>query len=56
MKSVAASSTMAGTKRYCYYAPMNGTVGRVDVTGLERLSERHQFKLPPLNDADQACF
>ena len=55
MKSVAASSTMAGTKRYCYYAPMNGTVGRVDVTGLERLSERHQFKLPPLNDDDQTC-
>ena len=55
MKSVAASSTMAETRRYCYYAPMKGTVGRVEVTGLEKLSERHRFKLPPLNDGEQAC-
>ena len=55
MKSVDASSIMIETKHYCYYAPMKGTVGRVEVTGLEKLSERHQFKLPPLNDADQAC-
>ena len=54
MKSVATSLTMAGTKRYCYYAPMKGTVGRVEVTGLEKLSERHKFPLPPLQDADQA--
>ena len=47
---------MDGTKRYCYYAPMNGTVGRVDVTGLQGLSERHHFKLPPPNDVQQACF
>jgi len=55
MKSVAASSIMAGRRRYCYYAPTKGIVGRVEVTGLERLSERHQFKLPSPNDAHQAC-
>jgi glycosyltransferase involved in cell wall biosynthesis/ubiquinone/menaquinone biosynthesis C-methylase UbiE len=54
MKSLAASSTVAETRRYCYYVPTKGTVGRVEVTGLEKLSERHRFKLPPLDDADQA--
>jgi hypothetical protein len=44
---------MTGTKRYCYYAPMKGTVRRLEVTGLGRLSERHKFPLPPLQDPDQ---
>ena len=54
MKSAAASSTIVETRRYCYYSPFNGTVGHIEVSGLERLSERHHFKLSNPSKVGQA--
>lgn len=54
MKSAAASSAVVESRHYCYYSPSNGTVGRVEVSGLETLSERHHFKLPKPSKVSQA--
>ena len=44
MKSVAVFDN-GRDKAYCCYASMKGTVGRIEGTGFEKLSERDQFKL-----------
>jgi glycosyltransferase involved in cell wall biosynthesis/SAM-dependent methyltransferase len=54
MKSASASSTMLETKHYCLYSPINGTVGLIEVSGLERLIERHHFKLSNPSKVSQA--